>query len=139
MEEVSPPELVELVDNEGDDGKDVWQPGGRSSGGRGARSELTAYLKELNRRVKRTWEPPRGISRTAEVLFRVRRQGTLALLRLVRSSGDPEADEAALRAVAAALPFRALPPDYSGSYLDVKYTFNYLTDELTEIPAGRTH
>ncbi|HEY9870600.1 MAG TPA: TonB family protein [Candidatus Obscuribacterales bacterium] len=139
MEEVAPPELVELVDNDGDDGKDVWQPGGRSSGGRGARSELAAYLKELNKRIKRSWEPPRGISRTAEIFFRVRRQGTLALLRLVRSSGDPEADEAALRAVAAALPFRALPPEYSASYLDVKYTFNYLADGLTEVPVGQTY
>lgn len=139
MEEVAPPELVELVDNDGDDGQDVWQPGGRSSGGRGARSELAAYLKELNKRIKRFWEPPRGISRTAEVFFRVRRKGTLALLKLVRSSGDPEADEAALKAVAAALPFRALPAQYPGCYLDVKYTFNYLADELTEVPAGQTH
>src|SRR5262249_60732732 len=57
MEEVAPPELVELVDNEGDSGVDVWQAGGRSTGGKGGHSELTLYLKEPNPRIKTAQSP----------------------------------------------------------------------------------
>ncbi len=137
MEEVAPPELVELVDNDGDAGLDVWQAGGRSSGGKGAPSELSVYLKELNRRIKRAWSPPRGITRRAEILFRIRREGTLAMIKIVRSSGDPEADTAAIRSITACSPFRQLPSDYALSYLDIKYAFNYTADELTELSDGR--
>jgi TonB family protein len=136
MEEVQPPELVEIVNNEGDQSFNLWQPGGNSTSGSGAHSELTNYLKELNRKIRRAWSPPRGQSRRAEILFRIKRSGTLALLRVLRSSGDPQADEAALQAITASSPFGGLPADYKLSYIDVAYKFNYTVDQLSEVTGG---
>ena len=138
MEEVAPPEMVELVDNEGDSGVDVWQAGGRSTGGKGAHSELTLYLKELNRRIKRAWSPPRGFTRRAEILFRIRKEGKLAMIKIIRSSGDADADTAAIRSITSCSPFRELPDDCTLGYLDIKYSFNYTADELSEVSDGRS-
>lgn len=133
LEEMAPPELMELVDNDGTEKPDVWQAGGRSSGGTGKRAELVSYLKELNRRIKRKWSPPRGESRKTEVLFRIKKTGQLASLRILKSSGDTNCDEAAITAIAQSAPFHALPIDYSYNYLDVHYSFNYSVDELSEV------
>jgi TonB family protein len=137
MEEVDPPELVELVNNDGDQSLNVFQPGGHSSGGTGSKSELAAYLKELNRRIKTHWSPPRGQSRRAEVIFRIQKVGTLASVKVLRSSGDAESDEAAIESIAKSAPFKQLPADYPLPFLDVSYTFNYLVDQLSEVTGGQ--
>lgn len=135
FEEVQPPELVEMVDNEGSvDATKITQMGGRSSGGTGAKSDLNTYLKELHKKIKTAWAPPRGQSRRAEILFRIAKPGRLTSLRLVKSSGDGETDEAAMHAVAEAVKGQPdLPPAYAMPYLDVLYTFNYTADELQEV------
>ncbi len=134
LEEVAPPELVEMVDNDGDKNSlDVFQTGGNSAGGKGAKSDLSSYLKELHKRIKNAWSPPRGQSRRAEILFRLRQDGRLSFLKIARSSGDTATDEAAMQAVSRAAAFRQLPESCHLGYLDVLYTFNYTADELKEI------
>lgn len=135
FEEVQPPELVEMVDNEGSiDSTKVSQMGGRSSGGTGAKSDLNTYLKELHKKIKSAWSPPRGQSRRAEILFRIAKPGRLTSIKLLKSSGDNETDEAAMHAVTEAVKGQSdLPPAYSLPYLDVIYTFNYTADELQEL------
>lgn len=137
-EEVAPPELVELTDNDGDDGQAVVQLGGRSQGGTGARSRLATYLKELNRKIKRAWNPPRGLPHSAEIQFRIRRDGRLLQVRLLKSSGDAAVDMAAMEAVSRSAPFPALPGEYELEFLDVRYSFNYSVDRLTEVPPPRS-
>lgn len=132
-QEVRPPELVELTDNEGDDSLNVWQPGGHSQGGTGSKSQLSAYLKELNKRIKIAWFPPAGDTWKTEILFRIRKSGQLASARLFRSSGNLEADEAAMSAIVSSAPFKELPADYPHPYLDLHYSFNYNVDQLTEV------
>jgi len=139
MEEVSPPEMVELVDNDGDNSLHIWQPGGRSPGGTGSRSGLMDYLKELNRRIKAAWMPPRGESRQVEILFRIRKGGQLSMVKVVRTSGNPEADEAAIKSILGSAPFKQLPADYSMNYLDIRYSFNYNVDQLSEITGRAVH
>lgn len=133
MEEVMPPELVEMTDNDGNKSLEIWQAGGRSSGGSGSKSDLASYLKDLNKRIKSAWSPPRGEQRKTEVLFRISKVGQLLAVQITRSSGSIETDEAALRAIAASAPFQALPADYPHGYLDLHYSFNYNIDELTEV------
>lgn len=133
MKEVDPPELVELMDSEGNQGQHVWQPGGRSSGGTGAASELAHYLKELHKRIKAAWSPPAGQARTTEILFRIRRSGDLILVKVLRSSQDNQSDGQAIKAITASAPFNKLPSDYTLPYLDIKYTFNYSVDQLSEV------
>lgn len=137
MEEVAPPELVEVVENEGvATNTSTFVAGGASSGGKGAGNDLYRYLKDLHRRIKSNWQPPRGQDRRAEILFRIRKSGQLAFVKVVRTSGDSETDAASLTAVANACRNMPLPQGYKHDYLDVQYTFNYRVDELTEVTVG---
>lgn len=138
MEEASPVELFEVVDNEGDTGIEVFQSGGRTSGGKGAPSTLQDYLKVLHKRIKRAWIPPNGDPRIATILFRINKTGKLVQVKLVRSTGDSDCDEAALSAVTACAPFKSLPSNFESDSLDVKYTFNYKVDSLSELPGKET-
>lgn len=133
MEEVQPPEMIELVDNKGDQSTNVWQPGGHSQDSTGQHSDLVDYLKELNKRIKSAWVPPGKDSRAAEVLFRIRDTGRLAFVRITHSSGNNELDASIVKAIAGTAPFRRLPSDYPLGYIDVRYTFNYKVDGLAEI------
>jgi hypothetical protein len=133
LEEVAPPEMVELVNNEGDHSLDLWQAGGRSTGGSGAPSNLMEYLKELNRKIKAAWNPPRGETRRAEIYFRIGKSGQLLLVKVIKTSADPKSDQAAIQAVSQSAPFKRLPHDYLPDYIDVQYDFNYNVDRLSEI------
>ncbi len=133
IEEVKPPELVEIKENEGDNSNDIWQSGGRSSQGAGSPSSLAEYLKDLHRKLKHYWTPPSGAVHHIKVVFRLAKDGSLLSCRLINSSGNTMADNSALEAIKDAAPFGKLPTDYSQPFLDLAYTFNYTTDELTEI------
>lgn len=135
--EVQPRELVELVDNDGDNNAlDLFQEGGKSTGGSGRENDLSRYLKELNKRIKGAWEPPRGCSKRVELLFRIKRDGTIAFIKVTGPSGEKDTDSSTVQAVTTALARpMPLPDDYQRSYLDIKYTFRYSVDELEEIPA----
>ncbi|MBA3993424.1 MAG: hypothetical protein C0469_07845 [Cyanobacteria bacterium DS2.3.42] len=137
MEESSPVELFEVVDNEGDAGTEIFQAGGRSTGGKGAPSNLQDYLKLLHKRIKRAWSPPNGDPRVAQILFRIDKSGKLKQIRLVRSSGHSDCDEAAMNAISACAPFKGLPADFPSDCLDIKYTFNYKVDSLSEVSDGK--
>jgi TonB family protein len=139
LEEVAPPEMVEITENQGDNGNDAYQPGGHSTGGTGKKTQLVSYLKEIHRRIKHAWRPPGGETHSAEILFRIRKAGTLASIKMVTSSGDSDTDESAMHAIAACSPFKALPADYPGPYLDLLYTFNYNVDQLSEIEGHDWH
>jgi TonB family protein len=133
IEEVEPAKLLEVTDNDGDAGSEVWQAGGRSSGGKGARSQLANYLRELHKRLKRAWSPPLGTaSGKTEILFRLSKDGELCSIRLAAASTDPAIDQSAIKAISNCAPFGRLPSDYSLDYLDLRYTFNYTADELKE-------
>jgi outer membrane biosynthesis protein TonB len=134
IEEVPPPELVEMVENEGDtDGMSVFQAGGHSEKGKGAKNALSDYLKQLHKRIKSAWSPPRGQSRRAEIIFRIKKNGHLSFVRILRTSGDTETDEAALKAVTLSVNSDELPSSYPLPYLDVRYSFNYRAEELQEV------
>lgn len=125
--------MVEMTDTEGENrAQELYQSGGRSAGGKGAKNNMSLYLKELHRRIKRAWRPPGGESRTAEILFRLKRTGQLASMKLTRSSGNNELDDAAMVAIAGCAPFKTLPQEYPSDYLDLLYTFNYSVDSLAE-------
>ncbi len=135
ISEVEAPELVELIENDGQtDATHVYQDGGHSRGGRGAENGLSAYLKELHRKIKNAWTPPTGTPRKVLVLFRLRKDGSLAFLKISKSSGEKETDESAQKAIILATKIASpLPKDYSPLSLDVIYTFKYNVNELEEV------
>ena len=84
------------------------------------------YMRELQRRIKLNWDPPKGNeSKTVVLLFKIARDGRLLSCRVHRSSGLPTADQAALKAVELTAPFRPLPADFKGQSIDIQFTFDY--------------
>ena len=84
------------------------------------------YMRELQRRIKLNWDPPKGNeSKTVVLMFKIARDGRLLSCRIHRSSGLPSADQAALKAVELTAPFRPLPADFKGQSIDIQFTFDY--------------
>lgn len=84
------------------------------------------YMRELQRRIKMNWDPPKGNeSKRVVLLFKIARDGRLLSVRVFKSSGVPNADRAALSAVELTAPFKPLPPDFRGSSIDIQFTFDY--------------
>ncbi len=84
------------------------------------------YMRELQRRIKRNWEPPRGNrSKRVVLLFRISKDGRLLDVKVHKSSGAQAADRAAIEAVELTAPFRPLPPEYRGKDIDIQFTFDY--------------
>jgi TonB family protein len=83
-------------------------------------------MKELQRRIKMNWDPPKGNeSKRVVLLFKIAKDGRLLSCSVFKSSGLPNADNAALNAVKLAAPFRPLPPEYKGQNIDIQFTFDY--------------
>ena len=112
-------------------GGDPGNPGpGNANGSPGIDAikepDFGPYMRELQRRIKRNWHPPRGNeSKKVVLLFKVSRDGRLLRLNVNKSSGLSDADDAALEAVKMSAPFRPLPPEYQGSDIDIQFTFDY--------------
>lgn len=84
------------------------------------------YMRELQRRIKMNWEPPKGNeSKRVVLLFRIGRDGRLLSNKIYKSSGVPVADNAAKAAVELTAPFKPLPPEYKGDSVDIQFTFDY--------------
>lgn len=105
-----------------------------SPGGGGGRAGIDAqeepdfgpYVAELQRRIRRNWSPPvEDRSKRVVVLFHISRDGRLLGLQIMQSSGSPPADQAAIAAVRASAPFRALPPGFRGNDIAVQFIFDY--------------
>lgn len=83
------------------------------------------YMADLQRRIKRAWFPPKGNeSKRVKVIFKVHKDGQMSNLRLLVSSGLTIADQAALKAVENAAPFRELPAGAPDD-VDIEFTFDY--------------
>lgn len=84
------------------------------------------YMKELQRRIKMNWEPPKGNeSKRVVLLFSIARDGRLLNVQVNKSSGLQAADDAAINAVKLTAPFKALPPEFRGEKVEILFTFDY--------------
>jgi TonB family protein len=83
------------------------------------------YMADLQRRIKREWFPPKGNERKrVRVEFTVDHSGAVSNVVIKDSSGLPEADQAALKAVKSAAPFKVLPTG-AKEHVDLTFTFDY--------------
>ena len=84
------------------------------------------YMKELQRRIKLNWEPPKGNEiKQVVLIFKIAKDGRLVSCKVHKSSGLPAVDKAALEAVELTAPFRPLPSSFSGKSVDIQFTFDY--------------
>ena len=89
------------------------------------------YVDAMRRRINQNWlqntiDPSVRMARVAHcvVTFTIAKDGTVKNLKLTRTSGNASMDNSAMRAMLSANTMPALPPDYSGSYLDVTFDFD---------------
>lgn len=105
-----------------------------SPGGGGGRPGIDAmpepdfgpYIAELQRRIKRNWNPPSDDrDKRIVAMFTIGRDGRLLNVRIQNSSGVRVADDAAMNAIRASAPFRQLPANFRGNDIDVQFIFDY--------------
>lgn len=83
------------------------------------------YMQELQRRIKRSWFPPRGSeTKRVKIRFKVDSLGNPSDAQISESSGVQSCDAAALAALAGAAPFRPLPAGAPSS-VDIEFSFDY--------------
>lgn len=88
-----------------------------------AMQKFDPYLTESALRIKRAWSPPKGSkSKRIVVLFKIHNGGDMTDLRIAHSSGLAAADQAALRAVKNAAPFRPCPTELQDTEFSVTWT-----------------
>ncbi len=105
--------------------------GGGLSFGEGAFGERYGwYVQAVRNRISSNWlmstiSPNIVTARRVYVHFEILRDGTLTSTTLTQSSGLPEIDRSALRAVYASSPLGPLPQDFSGSKVAVEFYFDF--------------
>lgn len=89
-----------------------------------------SYYLALKRKIELVWEYPlqarmNGLQGRLLMRFIINRDGSLAEIKILRSSGSPYLDHEAVRAVKAASPFPPLPERMQSKTLTVTATFEY--------------
>ena len=84
------------------------------------------WMREFMRRCKMNWEPPKGCEYLpVTVSVKVDKNGKLLDCKIYKTSREPRADKAAMKAVEVAAPFRPLPDEYKGESVEIQMTFGY--------------
>ena len=101
-------------------------PNGRPGIDAIAAPDFGPYMRDLQRRIKMNWDPPKGNeSKRVVLLFKIAKDGRLLSCTVHKSSGLPAADKAAINAVHLTAPFKPLPANFKGSSVDIQFTFDY--------------
>jgi protein TonB len=88
-------------------------------------SRFAYYVRQVNQTVSRNWyKPDVSAPRRAYIQFDIMRDGSPTSIRIEQSSGVPELDQLAMRAVQRS-EFGTLPPEYSGNKVSVEFWFDY--------------
>lgn len=93
-------------------------------------SQYGWYVQAVRDRISNNWllsliDPTILQARRVYVEFDIQRDGTVTGLHVTQSSGYPEIDRSAERAVLASNPFNSLPQTYHGSTVHVIFYFDY--------------
>ena len=88
------------------------------------------YVGAVRNRVSSNWmlamiSPSLMTAPRVYVNFDILRDGSITDVKVTQSSGIPEVDRSALRAVLASNPLGPLPPDYAGSKISVEFYFDF--------------
>jgi len=88
------------------------------------------YVAALRSRISANWllstiSPNITSAPRVYMTFDIQRDGTITGVQMTQSSGIPEVDRSALRAILASSPLGPLPPDYSGGSVSVDFYFDF--------------
>ena len=85
-----------------------------------------AYLNEVQKEIKSNWNPPIcRDSRRIIVLFVLDKEGNVLSKKILQSSNNDTADNAALNAVDKTAPFKPFPVGAKEDTIKVHFTFDY--------------
>jgi len=95
--------------------------------------DFSAYTQVVQQIVKRNWYsvipntagPPLYKRGKVSIEFAIAKNGQVAGLHYVSSSGDVALDRAAYGGITLSNPFPPLPTEFHGQYLELRYTFSY--------------
>jgi TonB family protein len=103
----------------------------QGAGGGDFSSRYGWYIESVKRRINSNWlqntiDPTVRAARHAHcvVTFTITRDGTVRGISLTQTSGNLSMDNSAQRALLSSSPMPPLPPDYSGSYVNVIFDFD---------------
>jgi TonB family protein len=88
------------------------------------------YVASMRSRISANWlmatvSPNIVTAPRAYLTFEITRDGTVTSVQITQSSGIPEVDRSALRAILASNPLPPLPPDYAGRSVNVEFYFDF--------------
>jgi periplasmic protein TonB len=114
---------------------DQSKPGGISISGTNGGSfgaQFPWYVEAVQRRVSMNWQnaastvdPTVSFAPPGTITFTILRDGTVTNIQITQSSGNQSVDTSAIRAVESSSPLDRLPDGYSGSSVNVEYTFEF--------------
>jgi len=104
--------------------------GSLSFGDGGFEDRFGWYVAAVRNRISTNWllstvSPSIVTAPRVYITFGILRDGTVTDVEIARSSGLPEVDRSALRAVLASNPLGPLPNDYAGSKVSVEFFFDF--------------
>ncbi len=104
--------------------------GGVDFGSAGFGDHYSWYVAAVRNRISSNWllsmiSPTVMTAPRVYLMFDIMRDGTVRNLEIVESSGVPEVDRSALRAVLASSPLGPLPSDYAGNSVHVQFYFDF--------------
>lgn len=89
-------------------------------------ADFDSFLKKTQKDIKKNWNPPKlNRSKRVVVLFKVAKDGKLLENKIIKSSGDIDVDNAAIKALYDTAPFDPLPKEFDGKFIDIQFTFDY--------------
>jgi protein TonB len=101
---------------------------GPGAGNFGAR--YSWYVEAVQRRISGNWlqssvDPNIRWAPRMVVTFQIQRNGSVANTQILQTSGNRSVDNSAIRAIQESSPFQPLPNDYSGSFVNVEFWFEF--------------
>jgi periplasmic protein TonB len=93
-------------------------------------SRFPWYVEGVQRRISGNWlqssvNPALAYAPRVIANFTILRNGTITNIQITQSSNDSSVDTSAVRAIQASSPLGGLPPEYSGSAVNVTFWFDY--------------
>jgi len=100
-------------------------PGGGDFG-----SKFPWFVEAVRNRISGNWlqsmvDPSVRWAPRAVITFQILRDGTIANVQLLQSSGNRSVDNSAVRAILSSSPVNRLPNDYSGTTVNVEFWFEF--------------
>lgn len=88
--------------------------------------DVTAYMKELQKKIKKNWKSPEKRPEKPTVIqFALRKDGKVVEAVITESCGDPELDQRAKETIEKSSPFKRLPKEFKGEGVMVNFKFDF--------------